>query len=244
VDDVLGEVVVAAGDEDLGALDLVGAVRLLAGLGPRGAHVAAGVGFGEAHGAAPGAVDQPGDVALGLLRSGAALQHLRDPQRQARVAVERGIGAGDQLVQHHVQHPGRALAAVLRPRGDALHPQLIQLGPGVPEARRRPHRTALQPAPLAVRHRAERAGDLGGEAVALLDDRLRLLHPPVLELTLPGDVAEAELLVEDEEQLPEIGPVAVDGRGHSRALLCGARRGKSKSEPRPIERSTGSDAAG
>jgi len=33
VDDVVGEVVLAAGDEDLGAADLVGTVRLRLGLG-------------------------------------------------------------------------------------------------------------------------------------------------------------------------------------------------------------------
>ena len=57
VDDVLGQVVLAGGDEALHAVDVPGAVRLRDGLGAAGADVGAGVGLGEHHRRAPAALD-------------------------------------------------------------------------------------------------------------------------------------------------------------------------------------------
>jgi hypothetical protein len=58
VDDVLGHVVFAVGDEDLGAEDLIGAVALRLGAGAHGGQVGAGLRFGQVHGAGPFAGDQ------------------------------------------------------------------------------------------------------------------------------------------------------------------------------------------
>jgi hypothetical protein len=55
VDDVLGQVVLAAGDEDLGAADLVAAIGLGLGLGADDAQVGAGMRLGQAHGTGPDA---------------------------------------------------------------------------------------------------------------------------------------------------------------------------------------------
>jgi hypothetical protein len=55
VDDVLGQVVLATGDEDLGAADLVAAVGLRLGLGADDAQVGTGVRLGQAHGTGPDA---------------------------------------------------------------------------------------------------------------------------------------------------------------------------------------------
>ena len=55
MDDVLGEVVLAPGDEDLLPEDPVRAVSLRLGPGAQGPDIGAGVGFGEAHGPAPDA---------------------------------------------------------------------------------------------------------------------------------------------------------------------------------------------
>ena len=67
VDDVLRQVVVAAGDEDLRAADLVAAVGVLLREGGRGADVGAGLRLGEAHGAGPLAVEHLVAVAFALL---------------------------------------------------------------------------------------------------------------------------------------------------------------------------------
>ena len=57
VEDVLGQVVLRAGDEPLDALDVPGAVGLLDRPGPAGPHVGARVRLGQHHGAAPLAFD-------------------------------------------------------------------------------------------------------------------------------------------------------------------------------------------
>ena len=51
--DVVGHVVIAIGDENLGALDAVGAVGLLLGAGAQRADIGAGLRLGELHGAGP-----------------------------------------------------------------------------------------------------------------------------------------------------------------------------------------------
>ena len=53
MDDVLGEIVLAGGDEDLGARDLVAAVGLLDGLGAQQTEIGAALRLGEVHGAGP-----------------------------------------------------------------------------------------------------------------------------------------------------------------------------------------------
>ncbi len=53
VDDVVGEILVAAGDEDLGAVHLVGAVGLLDRARLHQAQIGAATRFGQAHGARP-----------------------------------------------------------------------------------------------------------------------------------------------------------------------------------------------
>ena len=57
VDDVLGEVVLAGRDEDLGAGDGIGAVAVRHGLGLEEAEIGAAMRLGEVHGAGPGALD-------------------------------------------------------------------------------------------------------------------------------------------------------------------------------------------
>src|SRR5690606_21445322 len=97
VHDVLGEVVIAIGDEALGARQLVEVALDL--LGPRatGADVAAGVGLGQHHGAAPVPLDDVLDEQALLL---VAAELVDDARHEAAELVERGrwIGAA-----HHFE---------------------------------------------------------------------------------------------------------------------------------------------
>ena len=61
--DVLGQVVLAGGDEDLGAGDPVAAVRRRLGAGADQAEIGAALRLGEAHRAGPAAVDELRQVA-------------------------------------------------------------------------------------------------------------------------------------------------------------------------------------
>ncbi|VVP55744.1 hypothetical protein PS854_05649 [Pseudomonas fluorescens] len=86
VNDVFGQVVLATGDEDLGAADLVGTVGLRLGLGADDAQIGAGVRFGQAHGTGPD--------------TGVHVRQVRGFQFFAGVGVDRQAGAGG---QHRVQ---------------------------------------------------------------------------------------------------------------------------------------------
>jgi hypothetical protein len=64
VNDVVAHVVVAIGDENLGALDAIGAVRGPLGAGTQRADIGARLRFGELHGAGPIAGDELFEVDL------------------------------------------------------------------------------------------------------------------------------------------------------------------------------------
>jgi len=94
VHDVLAHVVLATGDEDLAAADLVAAVRLRLGTGAQQREVGAGLRLGEAHGAAPTAADQL--LQIGILQFIAAVL----VQRQHRALGQAGIDAKGQRRTH------------------------------------------------------------------------------------------------------------------------------------------------
>ena len=60
MDDVLGQVMLAGADEDLGAVDAKAAVPGRHGLAPDQAEIGAALRLGEAHGARPRPVGEPG----------------------------------------------------------------------------------------------------------------------------------------------------------------------------------------
>ena len=101
VDGVLGVVVLAEGDEDLGAADPV-MVALAHRPGPERADVGAGVRLGQAHGAGPFAADQLGQIARALLRGAVMEQQLHPGLGQDRAEAEREVGAVP-----HLPHRGR-----------------------------------------------------------------------------------------------------------------------------------------
>ena len=71
MDDVVGHVVLTPGDVNLGAKHLVAAVRLRLGPGAHRRQIAAGLGFGQVHGAGPFAADQLVQVSgLEFIRAG------------------------------------------------------------------------------------------------------------------------------------------------------------------------------
>ncbi len=126
VHDVVGEVVLAAGDEDLAAVDAHAAIGLRHAARAHQAQVAAGVGLGQAHGGQPFAA---GDLAkvLRLERIAAMVaQAFVGAVQQAGGHGPAVVGAGQPFEQHAFEHGGQALAAILGRAG--------QRGPaGLPE---------------------------------------------------------------------------------------------------------------
>ena len=113
MENVLGQVLLPAGDEDLGAGDLVGTVLSRHGLGTEQAEIGAALGLGETHHRGPGAVDD--------LRQIAPLQRLvgmgahRDvgPPAQSGIKAERQVGRAQDLLEEHAHRVRQTLSPVL-----------------------------------------------------------------------------------------------------------------------------------
>ncbi|MNQ86973.1 hypothetical protein D3C85_1021800 [compost metagenome] len=93
VNDVLGEILLAAADEDLAAADLIAAVGLGLGAGAQQGQVGAGLGFGEAHGAGPLAAHQLAQVGLPEGLAAVLVQRQHSALGQARIDAKGQAGA-------------------------------------------------------------------------------------------------------------------------------------------------------
>ena len=92
MDDVVGHLVVAVGDEDLGAEDAVGAVGPALGARLELAQVGAGVRLGEVHGAGPLAGHHLGQVGAFQLVAALRLQRVDGAVGQERAQAEGEVG--------------------------------------------------------------------------------------------------------------------------------------------------------
>ena len=138
VEDVLGQVVLAAGDEPLDALDVPGPVGLRYGPGPAGADVGAGVRLGQHHGAAPFAVDgQPREA---LLLLGAEVPQRPGHRMPAGVQPDRGVSAQDELGHGPVQRRGGRGSAQLGGQRQPVPPGVHEGTVGLPQRLGHPHR--------------------------------------------------------------------------------------------------------
>ena len=206
VDDVLRQVVVAGGDEDLLPGDAVAAVALRLGAGAQHAEVGAGMRLGQVHRAGPLARDhlrQPGRLLLG--------RPVRVDRRvgavgQARIHAERHVGARVHLADGGVQHVGDALAAVL---GVAVEPgpaAFAQEVEGLPEAGRGADHAVLEHAALAVADGVEGCEHVARDLARLLEDRGGEV---AVEVGVAGDRARLHLehVVQHEGHVAQRGSV-------------------------------------
>ncbi len=113
VHDLLAQVVVAEGDEDLLAGDAVGAVGALHGLRGEGADVRAGVRLGEVHGAGPLAADHLRQVLLLLLVVTVVEERLDGALREQRTERERHVRGRHHLLDGEADRAREPAAAEL-----------------------------------------------------------------------------------------------------------------------------------
>ena len=111
VHDVVAQVVLAAGDEELGAAQREAAVGLRFGACLEQAEVGAGVGFGQAHRRQPFTTDDLGQVGRFQGRRGVCVQAFVGTVQQAGVHGPGVVGRVEHFVEHGVQHLRQALAA-------------------------------------------------------------------------------------------------------------------------------------
>ena len=190
MDDVLGEVVLAVGDEDLGAGNLVGAVALGLRLGAQGREVRPRLGLGQVHGAHPLAARHLVQVFILQLAGPVGDHRLDRALGQQRADAEGGIGRVPKLLHREAHGDRQALAAEFRLAGQGAPAAGDPVGIGLLPARRRRHLMVLKLGAVLVADLVQRRQDFLGELAGLAQDRI---HQVVAEI---GERAALDQLIE------------------------------------------------
>ncbi len=172
VDDVLGQIVFAAGDEDLGTADLVAAVGLGLGLGADDAQVGAGMGLGQTHRARPDAAVHVGQVLLLERFAGMGIDGQAGAGRQHRIQAESQAGRIHHLLDLGGNRLGHPHAAICRIATDT-HPATLGVQAiGVGIASRRGDRAIVPTAALFVAATVQWGDGIAGDLAGFLENRL------------------------------------------------------------------------
>ncbi len=176
VDDIVGEIMLAEGDEDFLALDLVEArVRafgdLFGGRAQR-ADITARGGFGQVHRPVPFAGDELGQPGLALLLGAIGHQRVDRAGGQDVAKGEAHVGAAQRLDDHRREGEGQILSAIGGGAVDAAPAGLDELPIGFLEARWHRDLAVLPHGVLDVADAVERRINLGREVADAGDDRL------------------------------------------------------------------------
>ena len=208
MDDIVGQVVLAGRDEDLGAGDRIGAVRLRLRLGADQAEVGAALRLGQVHRAAPFARHHLGDVHLLLL--GAAL----GDQRGDRAMGQAGVHGKGHVRRDHIFLEGdrddvrHALPAIFgriaerRPAAlDILVVRLLEAG------RRGDAAVLVAGAAFEIARLVEWEQHFGDEAAALLQHRLDHVGGGGVEAGQVRIILQADDVFEDEARVADGGRI-------------------------------------
>ncbi len=134
MDDVIGHVVFAGGDPDLGAGDGKAAVLICLGPGPDQSQIGAALRLGQIHGAGPLTADHLRQIGLLLLLAAVGVDDLVGAQGQARIGGEAGVGGVLHFGDSQTDEGREALATVVGV-GDQSRPAgLAELLIGLPES--------------------------------------------------------------------------------------------------------------
>ena len=178
VDDVLGHVVLAPGDEDLLAGDAV-TVAVAHRAGPERADIGPGMGLGQVHRPRPFAAHQFGQP--GVLLLGRTVDGER-PDRalgQHRAQAEGEVGGVPDFPDRGRDQPWHALPAVFGLRDDAVPSAVGELPVGLGESVGRGDDAVLELAALQIARPVERGQHLRAELAGLGQHRAHqvLGHP-------------------------------------------------------------------
>ena len=172
MDDVVGEVVLAVGDENLLAGDAIAAVGCALGLGAQGADVGAGLRLGELHRAHPFAGDELRQIGALELVAAVLSQRIDAGHGQHRAEAEGHGGRVPHLDAGGVDGVRQTLAAPLRGSGKPVPAGLRPGAIGLLPARRRGDGAVLERRAVLVADRVERRENVGREPAGLLEHGL------------------------------------------------------------------------
>ena len=224
VDDVLGQIMLAVGDEDLGAGDAVAAVALRFGARAQQGQVRAGLRLGQVHGASPLAGDHRADVALAQLGRAGGQQRLDGAVGQQRTQRERQVGGIQHFRGGRAQQAGQALAAVFGGVVHALPAGLGVLAEGLLEAGRGGDGAIAPGAGLAVGGLVQRGQHLAGEVRGFLQHRLGGVGRGFLEAGQGRHGGQARQVVEHEQHVFDGGLVRHGVGTPGYVVVVGIRR--------------------
>ena len=209
VDDILGHVVLAGGDPDLLASDLVGTVRLRDRLGAQHAQIRSAMRFGQVHRAAPLTGDHLGQVQRLLLVRAARVQSCSRTQRQARIHAERHVGGGDHLVEGEVENVRQALATIFRIRGQRRPARFRHLLESLfPAGRRLDVSVFVTRTALDIPDLGDRRQNAFTEFRALFEDGTHRLGIRICETWKVGILAHIKNVVQDEHLVTYRGAIS------------------------------------
>ncbi len=218
VDDVVGVVVLAVGDEDLLAEELVRPVALRHGARAHGGEVRAGLRLRQVHGPGPGAGHHlRQEPVLELLRA-AQRDRLDRALRQHRAEIEGEVRRMPHLLDGGPEEVRQPLAAVVGRLDEPVPAVLAELQVRGLESGRRLHRAVGKPLhALAVADAIERIEHVGRELRRFVEDRRDHVGCRLLVSGEPGDLFEPGELVHDEPHFGEGGLIGA----HRESPACG-----------------------
>ena len=211
MDDVLGHVMLAIGNEDLGAKHLVAAVRLRLGTAAHHGQVAAGLRLGQVHGAGPLAADEFFQVHRLQFVGAGGQQRFDRAVGQQRAQRKAQVGAVHHLDAGRADGLGQALAAKVGRVLQALPAAFGKLLEGFLEAGRGRDLAVAETAGIAVAVKVQRCHHALVELGAFLQHRLCGVEAGVLECGNLGDLLDTGKVLEVEQHVFDGGLVGHSG---------------------------------
>ena len=208
VDDVLGQVVFAGRDPDLGAGDPVRAVVVRFGPGADQPQVGTALGLGQVHCSGPPSFDHRRQETLLLGVGAVGMQDFVSAVGQPRICGEGRVRGIDHLGQGKSDETRQALATVFRVRGQAGPAVVDVRSIGLTEPFRQSDRVILEAAALPVADLVERLQDLLAQAGRLVEHRVDHVRRGLGHRRQRSAVLEVEVFVIEEAEVFERGVVA------------------------------------
>ena len=207
MDDVLGQIVVAIGDEDLLARQPVAAVVLLHRTSRDLRQVRAGLRFGQVHRAGPLAADQLRHVLLALRVRSDRQQGFDHAVRQHGTQGKRQAGRLDVLARRRRDQLGQALPAPLHRMLQALPAARGVILEALRVARRGRDLAILPDRRLRIARHVQRRHGLLDEAAVFFQDGVHQIRRDFFEAGQFQDVIESCQLLQSEAEVLQRGYV-------------------------------------
>ena len=167
------------------------------------AEIAAGVGFGQVHGAGPPARYELGEIGLALIQGAVGDQQVDGRLGQQRPHGEAHVGRLPHLLDGDGDQPRQPLATHGRRRGEADPAAFGEHPEGLGEAVRGAHGAVDQAAALDVARAVERPQHIAGQLARLEENGVDHIGGGVLAAGQGGNLTEARQFGEGETDVFE-----------------------------------------